>query len=306
MTNRFGPLCALVLLALFSHHGIVRGDELTVVYTANSSGKLTACNCPTDPYGGLAERTTLIRDLRRTEEPFLLVDAGNMVSLFGAYGAKAECVMRLMNKMKYDAAGLGCNELFQGLERTRDMSAAADFTLTSAVFARKGKSGEKSEEHPAFKPYVIAEIGGNKVGIVSVCDSTSQTRLGSPRVDDYRFLPYQDALRSALSEIAPSCDFTVVLSNLTPAQNQALTDEFPVIDLIIEGYGNRKYDPPIETPSGIIVSPGTRGQFVGLITIVKSDSGKISIGRHEQFGVLNIPEADDARAIVADYLNNLN
>ena len=295
MIRRFGLIGAVVVLSTFSHCGILRGEELTIVYTANSSGKLTDCNCPTDPYGGLAERVTLIKDLRVLIEPFLLVDSGNMVSLFGDYDGKAACVMRLMNLMKYDAGGFGINELFNGLTSAEKMSAAADFPLISAVFALSGQTTS------AFKPYAITEIGGITAGIVSVCDSISQTRLGNPRVDDYRILLAEDALRPMLTELSHRCDFTIVLSELSSDQNRALIEQFPAIDLVVEGYGNRKYVTPETTQHGIIVSPGNRGQFVGLITLEKTGTGTRSVKYHEFIPVLDIPADEDALKIIAEY-----
>jgi len=44
-------LCALFSTLVQAH--LAAGEELTVVYTSGSSGKLNACSCPGDPYGGL-------------------------------------------------------------------------------------------------------------------------------------------------------------------------------------------------------------------------------------------------------------
>ena len=93
---------ASIFLIFFEQTSLSQTKELTIVYTANSNGKLIECNCPGDPYGGLSERVTLIHKLRKKEKPFLLVDSGNMVSLFGDYDLKASCVIRMMNLMKYD------------------------------------------------------------------------------------------------------------------------------------------------------------------------------------------------------------
>ncbi len=299
MIRRLGIIGATVIIAFISHHGMLHGEELSIVYTANTSGKLTACNCPTDPYGGLAERVTLIENLRESFEPFLLVDSGNMVSLFGDYDGKAACVLRLMNAMKYDAAGLGINELFNGIESAEKMVAEADFLLISTVFAPAGKSTQ------AFKPYTISEISGVTAGIVSVCDSVSQTRLGNPRTGDYHILPIVDALSPVLSEISSQSDFTIVLSELSSDQNRELIVQFPEIDLVVEGYGNRKFVSPDSYSHGIIVSPGSRGQFVGLITLEKTETGARSVKDHEFIPVLDIPADMDAMKIVTEYENNL-
>jgi len=274
-------------------------EELTVVYTANSSGKLRACNCPDDPYGGLSERVTLIKSLRQQEKPLLLVDSGNMVSLFGAYDTKAAYVMQLMNLMKYNAAGIGCHEMFHGVNSTLKMTGVVTFPLISATIAQTNDGAR------IFNPYVITRIGKINAGIISICDSTSQIRLGSSKVNDYFFLPKTDALEHALLEISSKCNFIIVLSQLPPDENKKILENFPKIDLIIEGYGNEKYDPPIVIPQGIIVSPCSRGQFVGMITLEKSKTGKLSTKRHELLPVLNFPEDKEAHKIVMEYYDNI-
>ncbi|MFC1561325.1 NAD(+) synthase [Candidatus Latescibacterota bacterium] len=270
-------ICLIATLFFLIKPDLSWQEELTVVYTANSSGKLRSCNCPNDPYGGLSERVTLIKSLRQLEKPFLLVDSGNMVSLFGAYDTKAADVMQLMNLMKYDAAGVGCHEMFHGVNSALKMTRVAEFPLISATIAQTNDGAH------VFNPYVITRIGKINTGIISVCDSTSQIRLGSPKVNDYFFLPKTDVLEHTLLEISPKCDFIIVLSQLSPDENKKILEHFPKIDLIIEGYGNEKYDPPIVIPQGIIVSPGSRGQFVGMITLEKSKTGKC-IAKARVFG----------------------
>ncbi|MBA7678989.1 hypothetical protein ES703_87270 [subsurface metagenome] len=300
MKKRILLICLITMSFFLTKPDLSRQEELTVVYTANSSGKLRACNCPNDPYGGFSERVTLIKSLRQKEKPFLFVDSGNMVSLFGAYDTKAAYVMRLMNLMEYDAAGVGCHEMFHGVNSALKMTGVATFPLISASIAKTNDGSH------VFNPYVITRIGNKNVGIISVCDSTSQIRIGSPKVNDYFFLPKTDVLEHTLSDISSKCDFIIVLSQFSPDENKKILENFPKIDLIIEGYGNKKHDPPLVTPQGILVSPGSRGQFVGMITLDKSKSGKISIKHNKFLPVLNFPEDKEAHRIVMEYYDSIN
>ena len=269
------------------------GKELTIVYTANSNGKLRYCNCPGNPFGGLAERVTLIRDLRKKEQPFLLVDSGNMVSLFGDFDLKASCVVRMMNLMKYDAAAASRNEMYRGITRALAITRVAKFPMISASIA------DKTNQNLVFRPYVAREINGSTIAVIAVCDSTYFVQSDSHEFD-YTILPINDTLKGILSDISSECDFIIVLSQMSLNSNEALLQRFPEVDLIIEGYGNKKYDPPVTTPNGIIVSPGTYGEFVGLITVEKS-SGNITIKRSELIPVLGIPEDKKAHKIAVEY-----
>jgi 2',3'-cyclic-nucleotide 2'-phosphodiesterase (5'-nucleotidase family) len=221
-----------------------------------------------------------------------------MVSLFGSYDTKASYVMQIMNLMNYDAAGIGYHEMFYGVNSALKMTGTASFPLISATIAQTNDSTR------VFNPYVIAGIGEISAGIISISDSTGQTRLGPPKVNDYFFLPKTAVLERIISEISSKCDFIIVLSLLSPDENRTLLENFPKIDLIIEGYGNEKYYPPIETPQGIIVSPGSQGQFIGVITLEKLSSGKPAIKYHDLIPVLDFPEDKKAHKIVMEYYNN--
>jgi 2',3'-cyclic-nucleotide 2'-phosphodiesterase (5'-nucleotidase family) len=306
-------LLVLLVSALHSHAdvgspGFARQNpgnlvRLTVVYTANSSGKLTACGCPGDPYGGLAERATLLKRLREKEKPFLLLDAGNMVSLFGDFSERAACVMRLMNLMGYDAAGVGRQEMFRNIPSARAMSRAADFPFLSAAIA------DKSGAQPVFTPSVIKSIGGVRVGITSVCDSTAYIP-DINRAFDYSVLPLDKALKPVLAAMEGKTDCIVVLSQMDTPDNEKLLRMYPSIDLVIEGYGNRALEKPLSVAasrerknvsSGYIVSPGGRGQYVGLITLEKNGSSPPDMKRSELFEVLDIPADKRANDIIRAY-----
>ncbi|MBT4484875.1 MAG: bifunctional metallophosphatase/5'-nucleotidase [Candidatus Latescibacteria bacterium] len=286
--------CVLAFSALLVKPGNAREKEVTVLYTANSNGKLRACGCPNDPYGGLAERVTLIRELRKKEKPFLLVDSGNMVSLFGGYEFKASIVMRIMNLMKYDVSAAGRNEMFKSISGSHAVSNAAEFPLISASIA------DKADQNLVFNPYTIKKINGTTVAVTAVCDSTCYIRMNQEY--DYMVLPADELLKEILSDISMKSDFIIVLSQMAPDSNKKLLEDFPEIDLIVEGYGNKKYDPPVKTSNGIIVSPGTYGQFIGLVTLNKSD-GNLTVKRSEMIPVLDVQEDKKAAKIVLEYFN---
>ncbi len=300
MKKRISVIFLIGIILYFSKFDFASGGELTVVYTANTSGKLRTCGCREDPYGGLSERVTLLKNLRSKEGPFLLVDGGNIVSLFGSYDLKASCIIRIMNLMEYDAAGAGWQEMFHGVNSALKMRDEAKFPILSATIVKN------SDGANVFKPFEITKVGENSVGIISVCDSTYLIKNLPPKVDDYGFLPKSDILNYALQEISSESDFIVVLSQLSPDENKNMLEKFPIIDLIVESNHNKKYDPPVVTPEGIIVAPGRGGQFVGLITLEKSESGNISIKRHDFLPVLNFPEDKEAHKIYMEYINSEN
>jgi S-sulfosulfanyl-L-cysteine sulfohydrolase len=296
MSNRFIFLFIVMTFLFFTTVELCYSKELTIVYTANTGGKLRECGCPNDPYGGLSERASLLKIMRSKEtEPFLLVDAGNMVSLFGPYESKAGYVIRLMNLMGYDAAGIGCQELFYGIQPALMMEKNAKFPFISSTIS------DSTNNKLLFKPYIISKVNGLKVGILCVCDSTGLTKIGPPKKKDFSFINVTDMLKKNIGEIRSKCDYIILLSHLSDEQNKSISKQFPEINLIIEAYNNKKIESPVNTGDGLIVSPGSHGQFLGIITIDKSKNGKTNLKSHSFIPVLDIQEDKEAHKIVMEY-----
>lgn len=291
--NKF--IVLLVLTFYLLQLTLVTGKELTVVYTANTTGKLRICGCPEDPYGGLAERVTLIRRLRKIEqEPFLLVDAGNMVNIFGDYEKEASRVIRVMNLMNYQAAGVGCYEIFHGIESALKIENEALFPFLSSTITAKDTSRK------IFTPYVISKVGEISAGIISLFDSSSLYRIGDPKDIEFDFLSAHIILKKILQGMHSTSDYIIVISHLHHTTNKDLIQTFPEIDLIIEAYSDKKYEQPVVEPEGIIVSPGKKGRYVGIIVIDKSEKGTVTMKDHEFIPVLNFPPDRKALTIITE------
>lgn len=273
--------------------------DLTIVYTANTWGKLQVCGCPGDPYGGLGERVTLIKDLRKKgNKPFILLDAGNMVSLFGDFKGKGAAVVNLMNLMKYDAVAVGPNELFYGLEGARSIESNAAFPFVGTLIS------ERKNSTPAFKPYVLLKSGGNTALIISVCDSASSVLVTGPqRKNDYYYNILEKTITDILSETSGKRDYVIVLSQFTTDGNKALIEKFPEINIIIEAYGNKRREKPLEAGNGLIFCGGSNGQFAGMATVSKS-GGKTVLKSNVLMPVLDIKQDSAAEKIIKKYIDS--
>lgn len=283
-------LCAVWCLP----KNVSSNQNITIAYTAGTSGKLAACGCPGDPYGGLSERATLVSKLRAKEGPILLLDAGNMVSLFGDFQERAACVMRLMNLMAYDAAGVGRQEMFRNTREALSFAKAAKFPLLSATMTAKNSS------NLLFEPYTVRTVGGVRVGIVAVCDTNAYIP-DINRVFDYSILPLDKALDPIIGKMKGTVDYIIVLSQMDEKADAKLLARYPAVDLVIEGYGNSALEKPIASGRGFIVAPGSRGQYVGLLTLEKSGTSAARVTRSELIEVLDIPADKKADEIIRAY-----
>jgi 2',3'-cyclic-nucleotide 2'-phosphodiesterase (5'-nucleotidase family) len=280
----------LILIMLIILSISAASEELTVVYTANSNGKLKTCGCPDDPYGALSERVTLIKQLRINSSPFLLVDGGNMVDIFGDFNQKLAIVMKLMNIMGYDAAGAGFNELYNGIESTEKIRDAAGFSILALGI------GEKSGKE-LFKPYIIKKVGMNSVAVIGICEKNNLPQIGNPKFDGFEFTNAESELEKVLKEINGKADYVILLSQESPEKNITLLNKFKSISVIVEDCTNKKYDNPVIEGGGVIVSPGKYGRFVGILKVLKSGKG-VKVKSHEFIKVLDIPQDKDAMKLI--------
>ena len=113
-------------------------------------------------------------------------------------------------------------------------------------------------------------------------------------------LPPEAAIGRIIGDMSSESDFIVVLSQLPQDRNEKLLERFPAIDLIVEGHDNKKLESPLIFPGGVIVSPGTYGEFVGLVTLVKSGNS-LSVKRSELLPVIDYPVDKKANKIVLEY-----
>lgn len=113
-------------VATGAEHGKKSADRerprplLTILCTAETHGALFPCDCPLEPMGGVARRATLIARYR-ARGPVVLLDAGGWAAggIYDELGTgdpardrlRTELLAKAMEKMKYDAAAVGDEEM---------------------------------------------------------------------------------------------------------------------------------------------------------------------------------------------------
>ena len=113
-------------------------------------------------------------ELQKQYPHVLLLDAGDAIQ-GTAYGSmdKGETIIKLMNAAGYDLATLGNHEFDYGMEGTMNAIEWAEYPYVSANFYHE-KDGVKGEA--VLAPYVIFELGGEKVAVVGITTPESFTK----------------------------------------------------------------------------------------------------------------------------------
>lgn len=182
--------------------------------------------------GGMARVASLIKTLKQRSKNPLLLHAGDAMSgtlYFTLFKGQAD--VELMNEIGFDAFTLGNHEFDEGDEVLARFIDKANFPVISAnVEVLKG-----SVLYDKWKPYIVKEIDGEKVGIIGLetAQKTSASSRPSSAVSFYdeilRAQRYVDELR------AQGIDKIILLSHFGYENDQRLAQKTKGIDVIIDG-----------------------------------------------------------------------
>ena len=266
---------ALVLLvAVAPAPGMAQsGAKLTILYTTENHGAWEPWEvAPGVKVGGIARRATLIKQLKAQGGPVLTVDSGDIgqrALLFAQY--KGREVRDLYNAVGYDAVAVGNHELDFG------PTALLDNMVTGANFAVLSANADLSVEprlKDQVKPYVVKDIGGQKIGLIGVMHDYLRTAV-NPKWGVFSTDPVA-ATRAAVKELqGQGVNKIVVLSHIGTQGRQVgqryddigLAEAVDGVDIIVGGHDETLLADPGKLPAWASRPAGPSP------TVVKSPSG---------------------------------
>lgn len=247
-----------MLLSVEAAGAVDEGTTVRILFTSNSNGKLMDCNCRNDPYGGLAERVSLVRDYRSRHADMLLLDAGGYLGLTDV-DRKAPRVFALMNLMGYDAWGVGDQELYRGLEKfVLLLGDDREKVVSASIRNRKGED--------AFTPYKIFTVGSVRIAVTGI--AAPETFAFSPKdAIDFTWEKPEETLKKLLPELRRRADYVVVLSQMGYDVDRGIAGKILGIDLIIGSHSQTLLEREVKEGSCRIVQAGKNGGRVGEVTL---------------------------------------
>jgi hypothetical protein len=171
----------------------------------------------------------------------LLIDTGNLFFRKPAQTEtkrrdallRVDLLIQSYNDMGYDAVNVGEKDLIMGVGFLSDLAQKAKFPFVSANLQDK-KTGK-----PRFKPYVVKEIAGLKIGIFGLLDDVFNSAL-QEKDPGLTILEPISTSRALTKNLREYCDILVALSQLGESKDKKLARENPQIDLILGGGGESK------------------------------------------------------------------
>ncbi len=239
-------------------------------------------------FGGIARVKSAI-DARRAElganANILVLDAGDQFqgSLFYTQ-YKSGPVAEFMNGIGFDAMAIGNHEFDDGPAELLKLINAVKFPIISG----NTKVADGSELKDKFKGYIIKDMGGQKVAVVSVL-ATDTNETSSPG-DKVTFEDEIEYLKGAVKEIQDQgVNKIVVLSHVGYVKDQEIARSVDGIDVIVGGHSHTllsstdpkaagPYPTLVKDPSGIdvpIVTAYAYSKYLGDLTVTFDDNGVV-------------------------------
>ena len=219
---RYGPgilahglLAILLLFPLACDSGTSSGPEptertLVLLYTNDEHGWIDQSS----ESDGAARLMGLWRSVEGYDESgdYLILSGGdNWTGPAISTWFQGESTVDVMNAMGYAASAIGNHEFDFTVEGLNDRITQADYPFLAANIRLKG-----SNTTPNFAtPFFIENVNGIRVGLVGLASTSTPWTTFPTYVEDYDFIPYEEALQEAVPHAwGAGADLVIVVGHL--------------------------------------------------------------------------------------------
>lgn len=226
--------------------------------------------------GGLSKKAYQIKAISGEQrKPALVVDSGNLLFKQSpmAEGPSqerviAEGIIGIYSAMQVDAVAVGPLDLAAGAELLLTSQKQGFPWLSANLFDPQGR--------PLFEPTRIKKIGSIKAGLIGLTGTLDPLPAGITQADWRTILP------ALVAKTASQCDFLILLSSLSAADNQEIAQLFPAIHLILTANPDTGNMNPQQINNSLITQTDRQGKYLGVLSIDWNQGGKWGHSREEE------------------------
>jgi len=259
--------------------------QLALVFTGGLDGYVEPCGCAgiAQMKGGLSRRATFFKELRAKNWPLITIDNGGLVKGFGRQEELkffSMIVPSLVDQMKYDAIGIGPNDLRLSAD------ALLPFTTNSpedpSVFT-SANVGVYAFDPTLTAPFRVIDKHGIRLGVTSVIGKSWQ-----PNVSNLGIL-LDDPIKR-LGQVVPKmeesrCNWLVLISHASVEETLEISKAFPQFGIIV--CADTPSEPPLMTPKLVaesnparyLIEAGEKGKFAIVIGFFGADYSTVKYQR---------------------------
>ena len=214
------------------------------------------------------------QDLLKENPNVLMLDAGD--TLHGqpiATLSQGESIVKILNLMGIDAFTPGNHDFNYGFARLQELEKMMNFPIVSAnVMDKSGKE--------VFKPYVIKEMDGFKVGIFGLSTPETSYKTNPKNVETIDFTDTIAAAKKAVEALQKeNVDVIIALTHLGLDQGDDTSDKVAEavdgIDIVIDGHSHTTLEEGRMVKNTLIASTGEYDKAFGIVTL-KIANGEVT------------------------------
>lgn len=226
--------------------------------------------------GGYPRMSAYFKQVRKErKDQVLVLDGGD--TFHGTYPVvktKGEFLIPFLNDMKIDAMTAHW-EFAYGPERLNQLLESLNYPMLAINIYHKGT------KDLAYKPYLIKEVNGIKVGIIGIASTIVDKVMPASFSEGLYFTLGNEELPRHIREVKElGVDLLVVVSHLGYPQDLKLAEEVDGIDVLLSAHThNRVYEPAIIN-GAVVIQSGCHGSFVGRLDLTINDK-KVSSFNHQ-------------------------
>ncbi|WP_179031750.1 5'-nucleotidase C-terminal domain-containing protein [Paenibacillus kribbensis] len=247
------------------------GKHITILHTNDTHAHVVA----NDKEMGFAKLAGIIDQYRASNPNTLLLDDGDTVhgTTFATL-VNGESIVKVINKLRYDAMVPGNHEFNYGWKHLVELSKEIQFPVLSANI-------KQTDATRLFKPYVIKEVDGVKIGIIGLTTPETAYKTNPKNVEGIQFTDPAAEAKAAVDEIRSKVDVVVVLGHLGQDASSKDTSlkvvkEVPGIDIFIDGHSHTVLEKGLVGDNGtLIASAGEYTKYLGVVDLWV-DGGKVT------------------------------
>ena len=274
--------------------------EFTILYTGETHAALHPCDCPVEPYGGIARRATVVRQERELDPSLMLLDAGGAFagSMFDEFTRgeerdreRTKAYLEAMRHLGYTAMAAGDEEFHYGAEFLLKQATQQPILSANAIGNGVG------QERPLLAPYLLHTINEVRFAIIGL--TTPEAERTS--MEEVRFADPITTCRKLTEQLSTQADVLVVLSHLGEDLSRQLVNEVPGIDILINAHRKHSREASELIGKTHWLQFSYQGQKLGKFTF-DFDAGQIQNTQFAQIPLdASVPDDPYVAALVRDH-----
>ena len=240
----------------------------------------------------MPELATLVKSYESQGE-VILVDSGDRVSGNAYVDDATESgmpIIELMNAVGYDFVTLGNHEFDKG-------TAALSRMVNGSKFEWLCANASSEIEALSFKSSTIVNVAGVDLGFVGVV-STDNNGYPLGKRSAFDGVTFSNDLQTSImacEQIAPKCDFVVLLSHMGLDVDRRLAEQTKACDWVAGGH---THDLVNEEYNSIHISQNNKNIRYVTVATLNIQNGEIAEVKYEQVDMSNIEEDAAMRELV--------